>query len=513
MSTISHPDTIEFAGDYNLSSVVIHNHEGEGVTQEKRGHDIKHLVQELNIYESIYKNAVTGSLVITDTTNLINNLPIQGTETLSFKISTPGASRQDHIIDATQKTGHPFHIYKLSDKTQLNEGLLAYTLHFGSREFVRNVRTRVSKAYSGRFDQMISSIFGDKRYLDSRKQLNFQKTRNQDKIVIPNLHPFAAINMLCTKALADDSKSAGYHFYETTKGFHFRSFESLLITSNQQRRKAKQVFRYVPQNIIDTALENTSDVSETSPLQGNEKIMYNLQSVESYKFLNNFHDTTLNTLMGTYGQRVLTHNIYDKSYSVADYDYHKYFNDTFHTDGKSNPAVVETPVDYDNLSIGEYPESRLSVQPSTRFLHNEDNGIFGTNTEDDGITEAARVSQLNQVMNGTRLQLTVKGQTYIEAGDVIEFQLRGIDNKNKEGLPDPQYAGRYVITKIRHKVTTDDYKMILECTKDSVFNSFASQNLKIYPNTASREQAHFQDINQYDDIASTGAKKGFTTGL
>ena len=139
--------------------------------------------------------------------------------------------------------------------------------------------------------------------------------------------------------------------------------------------------------------------------------------------------------------------------------------------------------------------------------------MFGTNVEDDGITEAARQSQLNQLINGTRLQLVVKGQTYIEAGDVINFELRGVDHKNSEGRPDPQYAGRYVITSIRHRVTSDEYKMVLECVKDSVFSQYTSQGLTSYPNPASREEAHFQDINQYDDIAKTGAKKGFTYGL
>ena len=43
---------------------------------------------KLNVYESLYNHAITGSLVIADTTNLISNLPIQGTERLSFRLAT-----------------------------------------------------------------------------------------------------------------------------------------------------------------------------------------------------------------------------------------------------------------------------------------------------------------------------------------------------------------------------------------------------------------------------------------
>ena len=111
--------------------IVLHNHEGEGLTPDKLGHDIKAITQELNIYESIYKSAVTGSIVINDATNIIGTLPIQGTETLSFKLSTPNPDMQSGILDASQKTGHPFHIYKLADKQQLSEGMCScshYTL-------------------------------------------------------------------------------------------------------------------------------------------------------------------------------------------------------------------------------------------------------------------------------------------------------------------------------------------------------------------------------------------------
>ena len=72
------PDHIEFAGDYKLDHVFLHNHKGDVV-------DIKKVMVELNIFESIYKNALTGSIVIADAQNLISKLEIHGTERISFK--------------------------------------------------------------------------------------------------------------------------------------------------------------------------------------------------------------------------------------------------------------------------------------------------------------------------------------------------------------------------------------------------------------------------------------------
>ena len=460
---------IDQAGDFRLPSIVLHNHQNNGISNKTLGTDIKHMVQEFNIYEDMFSSAMSGTLVIADSRNLVANLPIQGTERLTFKLETPGARDQREVIDCTDESGHPMHIYKLTNKKQAKDGLQIYTLHFCSRELLRSTRTRVSQAYSGRIDQMVSSIFDDENYLDSKKTLRVQKTRNQDKIVIPNLSPFEAIAMLCTKALADSStnKSAGYYFWETSKGFQFRSWESLCSDEQGNPRKIKQTFRFMPMNIKDP---NITD-----------KISHDYTSVEEYKFTNNFHDVLANTVLGTYGHRVITHNLYDKSYREDSYHYHNSFSDTNHTDGP-NPAVVDTPVDFDDKTISDYPESRVSVVPTTRFTHGEDTGSYGIDVTQDGIIDGEQTSQRNQIMSGTRLQMTIKGQSNIEVGDVIQFDLVSVENKViTRARLDPQYSGRYIITKIRHRVTDTDYLQVIECTKDSVAKAFSSHRLKSYP--------------------------------
>ena len=475
MANNDSPDKIEFAGDYNLSNIILQNHEGEAV-------DIKALVIELNIYEGIAKNAMSGTLVVVDTQNVISKLPIIGQERLIFKLATPGAHESTHIVDASEKTGHPFHVYKLTGRKQLGEGKLAYTLHFASREFMRNLRTRVNGAYNDKIDTIVAQIFADQKGIDSRKIITTEETRNSDKIVIPNMRPLNAINMLAKKALASKSKKgAGYYFYETTKGYHFRSFESMCVEQGNTPRIAKQVFRYMPMNIKDDTIEG-------------DKITHDYTSVETYKFINNFHDTAANQALGTYGHRVITYNIFDKSFATTDYNYHDEFLETKHTD--EGPVVTSSPVDFDNSAVSEYPESLVSLQPTTQFLHDEETGSFGIDVKDDGITEASRIAQRNMIMAGTTLQLVVKGQSFLESGDKIDFQLRSIDEKNEDGLDDPQYSGAYIITKIRHKVTQDDYVMVLECVKDSILTPF--EPLDQYLAEPLRDGPIIQDLAEED---------------
>ncbi len=248
-------------------------------------------------------------------------------------------------------------------------------------------------------------------------------------------------------------------------------------------------------------------IPKQTPSQQVDKILHDLTSVSDYRFINNFHDVAMNQAVGTYAHRVITHNLFNKSYKVSDYHYHNRFNQIKHTDGP-NPAIVDTPVDWETTEDGsrgrgvsDYPESRVTVMATTQYAHGEDTGAFGIDVEQDGITEAARVSQLATVSSGTNLKLTVKGQSYLEPGDVIDFNILSVENKvNSDGRLDPQYAGRYIITKIRHRVTNDEYIQVLECVKDSVFTAYSSDGESSYQgHKLPREYSVRKDISEFDN--------------
>ena len=450
-------DKPEIAGDYNLPHIDLINHKGEAI-------DLKFIFIELNLYESIYKNAVTGTLIITDAKNQIGRLEVQGLERIAFKLSSPRTINVEDMLDASVETGEPFHVYKITDRKQIGPGVMQYTLHFGSREFMRNLRTKVSQAYNGRLDLAVQKILQEEDYLDSRKKLKYEKTGNSNKGVIPNLRPFDAINMIANRSLPEKSNTVGYYFYQTVKGFHFRSWDSMVSKQGNAKRPIKQEFYYMPLKFKDEAIEN--------------KIEHDFKSVQSYRFLNNFHDVAANTALGTYGHRVISYNLYDKSIVEGDWNYHNMFDSTKHTDYENNyrdaekTPIASSPVDYDNTKgISDYPEARTSLQSTTQFLHNKEvNAIYGSSHVAESMLRGVQVSKQNQILHGTTLKLVVKGQSYLEPGDLIQFNIRPIDADKTDIEEDYRYSGQYVITKIRHQITSDIYTMVLECAKDSVVN-------------------------------------------
>jgi|3_EtaG_2_1085321.scaffolds.fasta_scaffold23915_1 hypothetical protein len=500
---MSFDNSIGYTGDYKLRNIVLINDRGERVPLPSG------LVQQFSIYEDINKSALTGTMTILDNLNLINTVPLMGSERLAFTLMTPGTTKNEHIIDASEKTGYPFHIYRLSDVKHVAEGIQNYILHFGSRDFINNLRMRVSQAYEGPLHAAALAILKDPMGLNTPRAITYEPTLNKDKVVIPNLRPLDAVKFLANRSLSKNSNSAGYYFYETTKGFHFRSYESMLSLKGKHYRDEKLILTYQPKGVkaVDQA----------------EKNLFN---VDSYEFVQHF-DTATNQAQGTYANRVILHNIFDKSFTPteqANYDYLAHFHKHFHADSVGtasmhNYPVSTTPVDESNKNyISSFPEGYVTLQPTTQFLHGNNSlysgstsvtdllaiagksaaskydmsdedkkilstlasiggvgGLFGILPETEAHAESTRISQRNQVANTNLLKITMAGHTYLEVGDVIYFQLPAVEKNKGTGRLysfDEHHAGRYLVTTINHLVQGPYYKMVLGCVKDSVYRHY-----------------------------------------
>ena len=315
-----------------------------------------------------------------------------------------------------------------------------------------------------------------KDYLDSKKTLFVETTSNQDTIVIPNKRPFDAINDIAKKSIPENTRGAvGYYFYETTKGFNFRSWESMVSSKSSFPRVPRHEFFYQPARIPGS-----------DPEAGADKAYKELRTIEEYEFVNNFHDVAANTVLGTYGHRVITYNFYDKTFNTDDYHYHDQFEESKHTDSTTSQvdgkryAISNSTVDYDNeLSISDFPESRVSLQGTTQFAHGEKTGGYGIDVEQDGVKLGSYQSQLNQVQHGTTLKMRIKGQTKINAGDLIKIHLKDPNaSRDSSGLDrhrhDERFSGDWIITKLRHQITGELHTIQLECVKDAVGSSIQS---------------------------------------
>ena len=140
------PDTNDFvAGDYILENVTI-------VGQNLPMIDVKKLMLELNIYESINSPHMSGDLTIRDTMNHRSNMSMTGQEEIEFVLSTNDESEE---IDFKTVRGR---IYRISNVVSTSPTEQVYTLHFVTMDAMRNTQKRVKNAFEGTSDLIVDKV-------------------------------------------------------------------------------------------------------------------------------------------------------------------------------------------------------------------------------------------------------------------------------------------------------------------------------------------------------------------
>jgi hypothetical protein len=458
------PTVLKKPGQYNLTDVVLVSYRsvrGDN-TAEKIGIDT--MVAELNIYESIYNKTLSGDLLIIDSQNVVGKLPLTGNERLEFKFFTPSSP---FGYDFSEKSGNPMYIYKITNRAGANPKTQMYIISFCSKEMIDNELKVVSNAQLDTYSSMVSNITKNPDFLGSKKTLYYEPSIGLHKHVFSRLRPFDCIDQLSQFTTSLKFHNAGYYFYETSRGFNYRSLESMLALEANTARTAVAKFRPKPANISDE--------------KGEKDILNEMQVVMDYKIIDQF-DTLKNLRNGVYASKLITHNQLDKTYVETDFNYELEYEKSFHTemnkDGtRENEKGILPKYIREGNSLSEYPESTLYLWPDTTNVHYTEQG------NPVAIADAKQILQqrLSQrlAFQSFKLQITVNGFTALQAGDIITFEMPSYEPKDGTEPTDfdVYMSGRYLVTSVRHQtnLTLKKHIMVLECMKDSVRRPYPNE--------------------------------------
>ena len=288
---MSDKEILQFPGDYAIDEALIVGSSGVPI-------NITRLIQEINIFENIETPYMSGSIIITDAAGVAEAMPFLGQERLIFSLRTPGGNKisflEYHAI-----------IYNVGFRLQGSERSQNILLNFTTLENYRNFRTRVSKSFKGNISDIVRKILLGKNYLNSKKPLDLEETRDIRKFVIPNISPFDAIILLSTEAISKERNSPHYLFYENNYGFHFHTLDSLL-GKGTSAVKHKAVYRY------------------EAPPPGNVSVdPYTLlPTILNWDIANN-SNSIFNVRSGAYASTLFTHDIFNKNIQKFEFDYIK----------------------------------------------------------------------------------------------------------------------------------------------------------------------------------------------
>ena len=478
-------ETISEAGDFKVDEVSITTSTGLVV-------DLLGSVMHVTFFESLENAAISGNILLTDHVNLVAIGPIIGQEFIKLKLRTPGMSGENGVIDFSKNV---LVVTSMKTRDNIGNGQQAVLLDFSSAEMLKNERTKLNSSYEGTCSELFRKIM--RSDLDCTKELFVEPSEGIKKIVFPNVRPIHAIHMLKRQAIARDGLNSPYIFYEDLKGFHFRSLASMYANPS--------VMKY------------TTSIAGSKPAN----VFEDLRTVLSHQIIGN-GDTLLSQRLGAYGSNLTIYDTFAKKQTRQQFNYLNSFSKISHANslvggrpGKSFPLVNSSPIEPTG-TISDFPAKSFLV-PTSRFhdadgvdqgtinYHNTENGNYPYVGGDTKKWLQVRESMLTHLELGITANLEVHGNTLVNAGDMIEFNLpsQTAAKTEKNEKYDFFFNGQFLIKKIRHDFDFGQmrHEMVLSVVRDDlaveleeVAESHEYENKPLAPTTDTEDfYSHLND--------------------
>lgn len=400
-------DKLYHAGDVIVDEIRIVSYTGFEI-------NIKSMTTDFSIYEDIYSNYLSGSIVFSDSQNLVKNTPIIGNEDIYITFYTPG-------VDVLPRTVR-FKIFKISTFVRgVAPNAIGVRLEFVSHIAEISTRFKLNRVMRNMsYSEMVESVYSDMVRVDPNlPSLISDKTFGHSTAIITNWSPLYSINWFAHRSVSEQNPSiADYLFYQNLDAVNFVPLSKL--------KQAPVVCTY------------KSAPGGFRSQSGERMIESELRNITSYA-IKDLGDKLKETNLGVYASSMLVHEVTTKSYYGNVYSYKSEFKETPHlNDGRM--ISFDDPVQDRYLShMKYYPKSYFQYEylDDTSFIDRSQN----------------RQSLLNQ-MNALTMVIDVYGDSTLRVGNIVNLEFFSQEyTKDKTDFLDAYLSGKYMITSILHNVT------------------------------------------------------------
>ena len=403
-------------------------------------------VISFNYNEDVYSPMITAMVVVANTGNsiegedgkvqsLYNGMPLRGGEKMEIKIA--GNSEDNKGLEFSD-----LYVGSITN-VMIDSGRETFTLNLISREAITNETIRVGKRFPS--SQKISDSVEDicKNYLSSDKLYDVDETQNPYGFIGNMRKPFTILTMLASKSVPGNvsgkDATAGYFFFETQKGYRFKSIDSLIRTDPYPEKYA-----YSP-GIIDTN-DTTKDFKILEfTTSRNQNLLENLERGAYCS-----HRKYMNPLTFEYTPTTQT------IFKTEDYT------------GKIENLGSDADVILPSLSARD---SRTLASVPSRYV----TGILDIGTTDskvsiDSNADPAKIHSQSMMRYNTLftqvLTMTIPLNTNLKAGDIINCDFPRIDVEDRKE-PDEIQSGLYLIKKLTHFFNSKGSYTKLQVVRDT----------------------------------------------
>ena len=382
-------------------------------------------------FESLMSDTLRATIIFNDTgTNssdkikesILEGLPIVGQEKVVLKFED---NNKTTIGDKPELVMYVNKVTPISDDTRKTQ----IQLDLVSAEFIRNEKARITKRYDGKISDHVKQLLteGSSIGLKTKKDVSdIDETLNNYNYIGNNKKPFYIINWLSRKAVSAQNqkkgKSAGYFFFETADGFHFKSIDSLFA----QEQKKSIIFNETP------------GIPEG----------YDLKALEYTK--NNNVNVQNKLKMGAFSTRTVLFDPFTTYYEVVTPNAAE-DEDDLKLGGKKLPKLndefnnEEANKEFTRTTYYLLDKGTLATGDTKQQLDKKDEQNF----EYKDILNQS-IMRYNQFFSSTA-NVTIPGDFSLHAGEMVYLDVPQLEEKKAENVS-KQNSGLYIIAGLTHYI-------------------------------------------------------------
>lgn len=408
--------------------------------------DIRDMISEITLYETLDKPYITGNIVILDDAGLFEGIVFNGTEKLRLKIA--GFNGLKIITPLGQDTPRTYimtGVEKVIKNDSGNSSIYAFTL-IDEHAFLSRSK-KISKSYTGNIGEIIKKITQTEMKKDLDLSYTYRDTAKEIlpiqediKLIVPNLTPIDAVNWLLARATTETGSP--YFMWATIHDDNLRlgNLETML---SQKPFNTQLPYTFNPANIgvaeAKTEIERSSIIKQVVFA----KMSNTLKLIEAGSVTSEYANTNLNT-----GEISRQHYSFRDTLDKLD---------KFNVIRKDNQIVFDGGLQLDEKVIDTYDSKKFHTLTSTgvyndsKSYHDEFNKAkFKKKLENKAIVNHLYKNMMNIVVPGTGF--FVSGAA---VGDIVNVQIASDNinvgkNKERKSLMDKNKSGNCLIYDIRH---------------------------------------------------------------
>jgi hypothetical protein len=441
------------------------------LTGQGAGISFKPVLEEMSIFETLFDCTINGYVIINDAEGFIEKFNINGFNFINIQFS------KFNPDDPTQ-FNRTFRIYNIDESVGITSTNYRYMIKFCSEELFVSTQKKIAKSYTNMtIRDMVENVLQEEML--STKLMNIELTEGNFNLIVPYKSPYETINWLATYA-KPSKNSGGYvgadmFFYESKKGFNFRSLQSMY------KDPIYNEYFYSPQNTIDSS--NPADLP------------FGLKSMITCQITKHFN-TIQATMDGVFANKFIGIDTMLRTKIVTGFKYDDYMNGKLRAQGGKKPITLNAyplTADYKNRfgkTASEMTDARVRVsvvntaQRDADMIKDEVKSLQSTSPNIDAETRIPyRLAQFG-LANYIKVEFTIPGDPNLTVGSIVKLHIPSLSpNKNTlDDNSDKYYSGKYLVDAVRHVMTSDkSYKTICSAITDSLSspNVTFSQNAAI----------------------------------